>query len=163
MLYQVLSSFFPSFFFFLSFSLSLSLLRAAPTAYGGSQARGRIEAIAAGLHHSHSNARSEPRLRQILNPQSEARGFVSAVPRWELLCHIVRLFFFLFFFWLYPRHVGQGLSPSHSYQPCHSCGNTRSLSHCVWLEIEPALPQRQCWILNVLHCSRNSQDFSFYG
>jgi len=29
-------------------------------AYGGSQARGLIRAIAAGLHHSHSNARSEP-------------------------------------------------------------------------------------------------------
>ena len=29
-------------------------------AYGGSQARGRIRAVAAGLHHSHSNARSEP-------------------------------------------------------------------------------------------------------
>ena len=31
-------------------------------AYGGSQARGRIGARAASLHHSHSNARSEPRL-----------------------------------------------------------------------------------------------------
>ena len=33
--------------------------RADPTAYGGSQARGPIGAIAAGLHHSHSHARSE--------------------------------------------------------------------------------------------------------
>ena len=41
------------FFFFLVFS------RAAPTAYGGSQARGLIRALAAGLHHSHSNAWSE--------------------------------------------------------------------------------------------------------
>ena len=38
------------------------LFRAAPTAYGGSQARSLIGAIAAGLHHSHSNARSEPHL-----------------------------------------------------------------------------------------------------
>jgi len=30
---------------------------AAPTAYGVSQARSQIRAIAAGLHHSHSNAR----------------------------------------------------------------------------------------------------------
>ena len=37
--------------------------RAAPTAYGGSQARGPIGAIAAGLHHSHSNARSKPHLQ----------------------------------------------------------------------------------------------------
>ena len=33
--------------------------RAAPVAYGNSQATGRIGAAAAGLHHSHSSARSE--------------------------------------------------------------------------------------------------------
>ena len=33
------------------------------SAYGGSQARGPIGATAAVLHHGHSNARSEPRLR----------------------------------------------------------------------------------------------------
>ena len=63
------------FFFF-------NLFKAAPTAYGGSQARGWIRAEAAGLHHSHSNARSEPRLqpiyhssrqRWILNPLSNTR------------------------------------------------------------------------------------------
>ena len=43
------------FFFFL-------LFRAAPTIYGSSQARGQIGAAAAGLHHSHSNTRSEPHL-----------------------------------------------------------------------------------------------------
>ena len=37
--------------------------RAAPTAYGSSQARGRIRAVAAGLCHSLSNARSEPCLQ----------------------------------------------------------------------------------------------------
>ena len=40
--------------FFFGFS------RAAPLACGGSQARGLIGAIAAGLRHSHSNARCEP-------------------------------------------------------------------------------------------------------
>lgn len=40
-----------TFFFFL-------LFRATPVAYGSSQARGRIGAAAAGLCHSHSNARS---------------------------------------------------------------------------------------------------------
>ena len=40
------------FFFF------FCLLRAALVAYGGSQARGQIGAAAAGLHYSHSNARS---------------------------------------------------------------------------------------------------------
>ena len=48
------------FFFFLFFFASS---RAAPTAYGGSQARGQIGAVAAGLHHSHSHTRSEPCLR----------------------------------------------------------------------------------------------------
>ena len=39
------------------------LFRAASSAYGGSQARGRIGAVAAGLGHSHSIAGSEPLLR----------------------------------------------------------------------------------------------------
>ena len=34
---------------------------AAPAAYGGSQARGLFRAVAARLHYSNSNARSEPR------------------------------------------------------------------------------------------------------
>ena len=63
----------------------LSLLfRAAPVAYGRSQARGPIRATAAGLHHSHSDSGSEPlshvcdlhhssRQRGIHNPLSEAR------------------------------------------------------------------------------------------
>ena len=45
------------------FRLFFFLFRAAPVAYGSSQARGRIRAIAAGLHHSHSNTRSEPHLQ----------------------------------------------------------------------------------------------------
>ena len=49
--------FFCFFFFF--------LFMAAPIAYGSSQARGQIGAIAAGLHHSHSTTRSEPHLRPI--------------------------------------------------------------------------------------------------
>jgi len=36
-----------------------SLFRAAPTAHGSSQTRGQIRATAGGLHHSHSNARSQ--------------------------------------------------------------------------------------------------------
>ena len=47
----------PTFFIFCLF------LRAAPTAYGGSQARGGMRAVAAVLHHSHSNAGSEPPLQ----------------------------------------------------------------------------------------------------
>ena len=47
----------PPLFYFI-----LLLFRATPVAYGGSQARGRIGTTAAGLHHSHSNTGSEPRL-----------------------------------------------------------------------------------------------------
>ena len=41
------------------------LFGAAPSAYGGSQARGPIGPIAASLHQSPSNAGSEPCLRPI--------------------------------------------------------------------------------------------------
>ena len=88
-------------FFFSVFS------RAAPTAYRGSQARGLIGAVAANLHHSHSNAGSEPRLRptpQLMampDPQPTKRGqglnaqphgswsdSLTTEPLWELQAHI---------------------------------------------------------------------------
>ena len=47
------------YFIFCLFAIS----RATPVAYGGSQARGLIRAVAADLHQSHSNARSEPSLQ----------------------------------------------------------------------------------------------------
>ena len=55
-------------FFFLSFFLSFVISRAAPAAYGGSQAPGLIGTVAAGLRHSHSNAGSEPCLRPTPQP-----------------------------------------------------------------------------------------------
>ena len=45
------------------FSLVGCCFRTAPKTHGRSQARGRHGAAAAGLHHSHSNAGSEPHLR----------------------------------------------------------------------------------------------------
>ena len=42
--------------------LSISLFRATPTAHGSSPARGWTKAVAAGLHHSHSNEGSKTRL-----------------------------------------------------------------------------------------------------
>ena len=48
-------------YFFNFYFLSFVFFRAAPMAYGGSQARGAIGAVAAGLRHS--NARSELCLR----------------------------------------------------------------------------------------------------
>ena len=45
-------------FFFFVFAISW----ATSAAYGGSQAGGLVRAVAAGLHQSHSNSESEPRL-----------------------------------------------------------------------------------------------------
>ena len=47
---------------FLYFTFFFLLFRAIPAAYGGSQARGVIGAVATGLYHSRSNAGSKPRL-----------------------------------------------------------------------------------------------------
>ena len=45
------------------FLLLFFVFRATPEACGGSQARGQIGTVAAGLHHSHSSVGSKPRLR----------------------------------------------------------------------------------------------------
>ena len=50
-------------FFCFVFIFFFFFLRAAPAAYGGSQARGQIGAIAVGLCQSHSKARSELHLQ----------------------------------------------------------------------------------------------------
>ena len=51
-------------FFYLIFFFGLfAFSRATLAAYGGSQSRGLIRVVAAGLHHSHSNKGSEPSLR----------------------------------------------------------------------------------------------------
>jgi len=51
--------------FFLSFFFLFAISWAAPSAYGSSQARGPIGAVAAGLRQSHNNTGSEPRLQPI--------------------------------------------------------------------------------------------------
>ena len=56
------------FFFF----WSTFFFRAAPAAYGGSQARGPIWATPVGLQHSHSNAGSEPHLWTYTTAHSNA-------------------------------------------------------------------------------------------
>ena len=59
---------------------TLFFFSAAFTAYGSVQARGRIESVAAGLRHSHSNAGSEPCLSPIpqltatLEPEPTEQG-----------------------------------------------------------------------------------------
>ena len=50
----------PVFLLVMRFVYLFGVFRAAPVAYEGSQARGLIRAVAAGLRQSHSNAISEP-------------------------------------------------------------------------------------------------------
>ena len=51
------------FYFILIFFVFLPFLGPLPMAYGGSQARGLIKAVATSLHQSNSNAGSKPHLR----------------------------------------------------------------------------------------------------
>ena len=44
----------------LDFFVVVVFSRGTPKAYGGSQTRGLIGTVATGLHHSHSNAGSQP-------------------------------------------------------------------------------------------------------
>ena len=95
------------------------LFRAAPAAYGGSQARGRIGAVAAGPHHSHSNTGSElPQTycttvhgnagslthggRTGIEPASSwiPVGFVSTAPQRELPSTFLFTFHFILFMYL---------------------------------------------------------------
>ena len=50
----------------ISFPSFIFLVWATPAAHGGSQARGRIRAAAAGLCHSHSKVGAEPCLQPLL-------------------------------------------------------------------------------------------------
>ena len=87
---------------FFSFVLSCPF-SAAPVAYGGSQARGLSGAVVTGLCQSHSNARSELRLRRTpqftatpvalshwvragIEPASSGMlvDFITSEPQWEL-------------------------------------------------------------------------------
>ena len=50
------------------------LFRTAPTAYERSLGRSQIEAVAAGLHHSHINAGWEPCVQPTPQPTDNARS-----------------------------------------------------------------------------------------
>ena len=95
-------SFFYFYFIIIIIFCPFAVSWATPAAYGGSQARGRIRPVAAGLHHSHSNTGSElhlwptPQLtatrslthwaRPGIKPASSCIlvGFITAKPWWEL-------------------------------------------------------------------------------
>ena len=100
------------------------LFRVAPVAYVRSQARGWNRAIAAGLHHSHSNTGSEPCLQLtyttytswqpwILNPLSEARHRACILVDASQICFLwatmgtPRDFIFLRVAWVYRKLRGR--------------------------------------------------------
>ena len=62
--FYFVTKFYASFNLFIYLFIGLfAVFWAAPAAYGGSQARGQIGAVAASLRQSHSNAGSEPHLQ----------------------------------------------------------------------------------------------------
>ena len=74
------------------FFLVFLSFKATPATYGGSQPRGQIEAVAAALHHSHSNAGSKLCLHVICSitdcPPSpkEQHGALSELPVQNAFC-----------------------------------------------------------------------------
>ena len=64
--------------FFCLFVCFFCLFRAAPLAFGSSQARGRIGAVAAGQCHIHSHTRSEP----CLWPNTTIHGNAGPLTHW---------------------------------------------------------------------------------
>ena len=62
-LFILLFYFFSILIFIYLFICTFVFSRAAPMAYGGSQARAPIGAAAADLHHSHSNVGSKPHVQ----------------------------------------------------------------------------------------------------
>ena len=132
-------------FIFVFFAISL----ATPMAYGGSQARGRIRAVAAGHIWStsatytiaHSNTRS---LTHWVRPDIELSsfcilvGFVSPEPQWELLNLFLFYFIFFIFFCLfraapvaYGGSQARGLIGATDANLHHSHSNTKSEPH-LW-------------------------------
>ena len=92
----------------------------------------------------------------------ERRGFSNC--RLYSLAMLDLVFFFLFFFfgstcsiWKFP---GQGSNLSCRCGLRHSCSNTGSLTHCARPRVK-STSQRQHWIPNLLHQSRNSYDSIF--
>ena len=151
------------------------LFRAAPAAYGSSQIRGQIRAAAAGLYHSHSNARSElhlgptPQPTVMLDPRLTVRDWTCVLmdTSWVhyrfaimgthsflflMFCLFVCLFVCLFFFFFFGCPVAHGvprpgIRSERSWDLSHSCGNTGSLTYYARWVIEP-----------VSQCSQDAPD-----
>ena len=147
--------FFKCYFLFFSY---FCLFKAAPAAYGGSQARRLIGATAAGLHQSNSNPRSKlyttahgntGSLTHWARPGIEPEtswflvGFASAAPWWELQM-LLSFFFFrslrnTIVDW---NNVIYLLFKSHHHRKCSQKSTqpvllTRKSAHPTWVSFMP--------------------------
>lgn len=96
--------------------------------------------------------------KMITNAFSE--NFFCALPLRQVFS--TTLWLWLFLFWLHLWHMeipgpgrGQGSNPNCRCDLHHNCGNAGSVTHCTGPEIKPLLPQRQCWIFNLMRHSEN--------
>ena len=146
----------PIFYYFYFYLFIYLLFTAAPMAYGSSQTRGRIRAVAASLHHSHSNAKWEPRLwpapqfmaileslanwaRSGIKPISSWMlvEFITTEPQWEPLLLFLKEFTLYF-------HLEKARSrvPLDSrLRLWHHCS---SLGHCCGTGLFPCLETSIC-------------------
>ena len=136
-----------SFFFFFFFGS----FRAAPVAYGSSQARGQLElqlqayttatampdpSRVCDLHHSS--------WCRILNPLNEARywprvlrGTSQIHYHWATMATPHQAFFFFGYTQGIWKFLGQRSNPSHCCDLCSSCGNAGSLTYCTIVRTPP--------------------------
>ena len=97
----------------------MCLFRSTPVAYSGSQARGQIRAVTAGLHHSHSNTGS---FTHWAGPEIEPASswilvrFVITKPQWELHVSCIWISFFCF-----PFLSHASLAPINLFQCMCTC------------------------------------------
>jgi len=139
--------------------------RAASTAYGDFQARGWFGAVAAGLHHSHSNSGSEACLwsihhsswqHRILNPLSEARDWTCILMDtsqirfcWAMMGTPI------FFFWSFCHFLGHSLGiwrfPGWRANWSHTAAYTRAIATQDLSRVcNPHHSSWQCRIFNPL-------------
>ena len=136
--------------------------RTTLTAYGGSQARGPIRAVAAGLRQSHGNARSELHLQ----PRPQLTATPQGSFKWDrVIKELPKSVFILSFFFNGHSHgiwkfLGQGVMWAIAMTYTMAAATLDPLTHCNGLGFKPmCLGRDPSWcnqILNLLCHSRNS-------
>ena len=136
-----------SFFFF--FCLFFAISWATPVAYGGSQARGQIRAVASGLHCSHSNVRCLTHWARLgIEPTSSwiLVGFVTTESQGELLFLGFWGSSILFLYWL------QDL---HSHQQCVCVGGVFPFFHTLFNIEKQKILNFNIYYIEIFHILAN--------